>query len=294
MAQEGEEGKTDAGINWLIYDVNNPKLRALIIRKNSKDLSDWCDRAYRIYQKLGAVRKGNPPKFIWPSGAVFSTGHLMDANAYTQYQGHEYQKMVLEELDQIPYEKHYLELMSSCRSTAEGLKPQIFLTSNPGGKGHAWVKKRFVDPMPPNTRHVTETKLPDGRTVELDRVFIPATMDDNPTLMEKDPEYVARIEQLKDEYPLKYRAWRYGDWDVFAGQVFSEFTRRTHVTRRVQPKASFTHYLWMDWGFTAPFAAYASAVMRLKSQDGDVINRVITYQEWYGVEKEPDAWAEVS
>ncbi|HEC66386.1 MAG TPA: hypothetical protein ENI23_13955, partial [bacterium] len=123
-------GKTDTGINWLIYDVGNPELRALIIRKNSKDLSDWCDRANRIYSMLGAVRSGNPPKFTWPSGAVFSTGHLMDANAYTQYQGHEYQKMVLEELDQIPEEKYYLELMSSCRSTVDGLKPQIFLTSN--------------------------------------------------------------------------------------------------------------------------------------------------------------------
>lgn len=284
-------GKTDAGINWLIYNVANPKLRALIIRKNSKDLSDWSDRAYRIYQKLGAVRVGNPPKFNWPSGAVFSTGHLMDANAYTQYQGHEYQNMVLEELDQIPQEKHYLELMSSCRSTVDGLKPQIFCTSNPGGKGHGWVKRRFIDPAPPNTRFSTTTKLPNGKEIELDRVYIPATMDDNPILMDKDPAYVARIEQLKDKYPEKYRAWRFGDWDVFAGQVFSEFRRDRHVIKSLTPKASLTHFLWMDWGYTAPFSCHASALIRMK-YDGEVFHRVVTYQEWYGVEKNPDEWAE--
>jgi len=279
-------GKTDTGINWLLYDADNPKLRALVIRKNADDLRDWSDRANQIYSKMGAVKAGNPPEFRWPSGAIFRTGHLKDDQAYTKYQGHEYQRMLIEELTQIPNEESYLRLLGSCRSTVAGLEPQVFLTTNPGNTGHSWVKARFVDPSPP------ETPFKDKISGE-SRIFIKATIDDNPTLMVSDPKYVKRIDALKDTNEELYRAWRFGDWDVFAGQVFNEFRRNKHVIKQLKPASSYPHYLWIDWGYTAPFACYASAVIRMKEhKTGEVFNRVITYQEWYGVEKTPDEWAE--
>lgn len=281
-------GKTDSGINWLIYDVGNPKLRALIIRRNADDLRDWIDRSNQIYNRLGATKSGNPPEFRWPSGAIFRTGHLKDEQAYTKYQGHEYQRMLIEELNQIPSEESYLRLLASCRSTVKDLKPQIFLTTNPGNIGHMWVKSRFVDPAPPHTPFKDKTS---GRM----RIFIPSTIDDNPTLMEADPEYVKTLDALKDTNPELYRAWRHGDWDVFSGQVFSEFRRNRHITKRFVPKSSLTHFLWTDWGYSdrSAFATYASALVPMKTEDGDTFNRVITYQEWYGNLKHPDEWAEI-
>lgn len=270
-----------------MYDVNNPKLRALIVRRNSDDLKDWVDRAYQEYSQFGVTKAGNPPEFKWPSGAVFRTGHLKDEQAYTKYQGHEYHRMLIEELNQIPDEESYLRLLASCRSTVKGLRPQAFLTTNPGGLGHVWVKERFVDPAPPNTAFKDKTS---GRY----RIYIPSTIDDNPTLLENDPDYVKSLDALQDTNPELYRAWRYGDWDIFSGQVFSEFRRDKHVIGRIKPNSDLSHFLWTDWGYSekSAFATYASALVQMKNDDtGDVFNRVVTYQEWYGNLKTPKEWA---
>ena len=201
-------GKTDAGMAWLTRWIDNPKYKALIIRINEKDLRDWIERARIMYAGTGARFAYRPTEIRFPSGAMFVTGHLNDANAYTQYQGHEYQKMLIEELTHIPSEELYLKLKASNRSTVDGLEPQLFATTNPGEIGHLWVKQRFVDVAEPGTpyyEHDKETGL------SLSRIFIPAKVEDNPILMEKDPEYVAMLNKLPDDLR---KAWREGSWDV--------------------------------------------------------------------------------
>lgn len=183
-------GKTDCGISWLLYDIDNPNLRQLVIRKNADDLSDWIDRATKRYTSMGAKVSGKPATIKFPSGAVIKCGHLKDDQAYTKYQGHEYQRMLIEELTQIPDEKRYLQLISSCRSTIDGLSARIFATTNPGGVGHGWVKERFVDPSKPGEYFKDKIS---GRL----RIFIPATVDDNPALMKNDPDYVKFLDSLR-------------------------------------------------------------------------------------------------
>lgn len=136
-------GKTDAGLVWLLYDREHPQLRALVIRKLADDLKDWVDRAEQFYKPFGAEKRGNPGDFHWPKGAIFRTGHLKDANAYSKYVGHEYQRMLIEELNLIPAEENYLKLISSCRSTIRDLRPQVFSNFNPSDAGFAWIKRRF-------------------------------------------------------------------------------------------------------------------------------------------------------
>jgi len=281
-------GKTDAGIAWLLEETYNPKYRALVLRRNSDDLKDWVDRANQLYFKLvnPGIKSGNPPEFRFKSGAIIRTGHLKDEQAYTKYQGHEYHRILIEELTQIQEEKQYLRILSSCRSTVSELRPQVFLTTNPGGRGHFWVKTRFIDPAPPGT-----TIWKNGRS----RVFIQATMDDNPTLMEKDPQYVANIEALKETDYETYMAWRFGDWDRFAGQVFGEFTRDTHVIKSVIPKESVADVMWMDWGYSeeSAFATTLNSLQNLQTQDGQKYNQIVTYREWYGNLKSPREWARI-
>lgn len=196
-------GKTDAGMAWMLYDIDHPRFRGLVIRKNSKDLNDWIARAKEMYKPARAdfVRE----EIRFPSGSAIVMGHLKDDDAYEKYQGHEYQKILIEELTQIPSERRYLQLISSCRSTIQELRPQVFATTNPGNAGHEWVKKRFGlqgDTSKP-IRTVDEKT---GRA----RVFIPARVDDNPHLMTNDPDYVKFLEGLPDG--LKEQ-WRYGMWD---------------------------------------------------------------------------------
>jgi len=196
-------GKTDAGQAWLMYDIDKPRYRALVIRRNATDLSDWIDRAKHMYAPSGGVYTGD--SFTFPSGAKIRTGHLKDDNAYTKYQGHEYQKELLEEITHISDEGNYEKLLGSCRSTIPEIKPQVFATTNPDGPGYTWVKRRWNIPDTP-TEIVRTSDEKTGRT----RVFIPSRVQDNPKLMEADPGYVKYLESIQDD-DLR-EAWLNGSW----------------------------------------------------------------------------------
>lgn len=215
-------GKTDAGMAWLLYDKDASKYRALVIRKNATDLGDWIDRAESMFSSSKGTKVGTKfgTEFQFPSGAKIRTGHLADKDAYTKYQGHEYQKMVIEELSQIPREKDYLKLLASNRSTVDGIHPQIFSTTNPDDPGIDWIRERWGIPEVPDfkqiykTEKVVEIADDEGNLVKRKRtlVFVPAKLEDNPILIKKDPDYMIQLELLKQvDYEL-YDAWRNGNW----------------------------------------------------------------------------------
>src|SRR3990167_4623469 len=137
-------GKTDAGMVWLLGEeykpgklyIHHPRYRALILRRSYDDLEDWLDRASYMYKRYGIKIAGKPAEIRWPSGAKFRLGHLKDKRSYEKYLGHEYQRELIEELTQIAREEYYTQILGSCRSTIEELKPQVFATTNPPGVGH--------------------------------------------------------------------------------------------------------------------------------------------------------------
>lgn len=290
-------GKTDAGLVWVGHrrwkDANDnwrpafehPRYRALVIRKNADDLSDWIERFRFMYQdaKVGY----RPYEIRFPSGAYIRTGHLKDEQAYTKYQGHEYHSILIEELTQIPMEKRYIQLISSCRSTIPELRPQIFNTTNPGGKGHSWVKKRFVAPAPPNTVFEDE----EGSR----RIFIPAGVEDNPTLIENDPNYVKQLDGIKNVDPDLYKAWRLGSWDVIAGQAFREFNYNEHVLDGITRKMEYSldvckKIITFDWGYTAKGVAHWLA---LTPENHLGVRHLYVYREIVRTETEPKDWAKL-
>lgn len=276
-------GKTFAGMLWLLEYVDNPRFQGLVIRRNADDLSDWLERARYMYVPLGADITGKPAIIRFPSGAIIRTGHLKDDNTYTKYQGHEYQKILIEELTQIQTEERYLKLISSCRSTIAGLKPQVFSTTNPGGVGHLWVKQRFIDPAPPNKPFIGE----DG----IKRIFIPATIDDNPVLQAADPDYVKRLESLKFTDEALYKAWRFGDWDIFVGQVYKEWKPLIHTIDYIPEDVLKVckKYIGFDWGYNDPSSVHWIAVTP-ENEFG--VKRYYIYREMYNNEKTPAWWAE--
>jgi hypothetical protein len=175
----------------------------LVVRRNYDDLKDWVDRAQDFFAPMKAVFTLSNKEITFPSGAKILLGHLGDDNAYTKYQGHEYQRILIEELTHIPTEELYLKLIASCRSTVPGVKARIFATTNPGERGHKWVKKRFIDIAKPEEIYV------DPQTSRT-RIFIPARVEDNPHLMEADPDYVKFLDGLPDGLREQ---WREGSWD---------------------------------------------------------------------------------
>lgn len=290
-------GKTEAGIVWLLGDeiddeghlyIHHPRYRALVLRRDYDDLSDWIDKAGYMYQRYGAKIVGLPAVIKWPSGAKFRLGHLKNRKSYEKYLGHEYQRQLVEELTQIGEEKHYVNILGSCRSTISVLRPQVFSTTNPPGIGHLWVKNRFVTPAPPNTFFKGE----DGRG----RIYVPATIDDNPELINKDPGYLAYLDGLKLTDPELYEAWRHGSWEVMSGQYFRTFKARTHIVEPFEPLDTLAMYGGVDWGRRNPFCFLAVALEKVDYVDDKgrdfKFNRVWIYKELYGAEKSPKEWAE--
>ena len=180
--------------------------------------------------------------FRFAGGSRIECGYLESDKDLLRYQGIEYDVIFLDEATQVT-EYQYLTLLASLRG-ANRFPKRVYLTCNPGGVGHAWVKRLFVD----------KVYRPGEKPEEYE--FIRATVYDNPALMEKDPDYVARLEQLP---PGKREAWLEGNWDVFEGQYFPEFTVGIHTCPPFIIPQHWRRYFAMDYGLDM-FAGYWAAM----------------------------------
>jgi predicted phage terminase large subunit-like protein len=196
-------GKSDAILMSALEYVHEPGYAALILRKTFKDLAQpgaIMDRAKSWFIPQGIHWSAEHKKFTFPSGATLTFGHLDAEDDVYQFQGAELQFIGFDELTQFS-ESQYTYLLSRCRRTKEqGHIPlRVRAASNPGGKGHVWVKERFVSPGCPS------------------RPFVPAVAADNPSLDVE--EYDAALSLLT---PLLRAQLQKGDWDAIAeGDFFN-------------------------------------------------------------------------
>src|SRR3990167_1920221 len=214
---------------------------------------------------------------FWPNGSITEFSYLKTTDDVYTYQGREHEDISIDEVTQ--HEEEVVKILrASNRTTKPEIKPSMLLTGNPGGIGHGWVKRLFVD------RKLNPDEHPG------DYIFIQSKVYDNEALMKADPDYIKRLKALPED---KRRAWLEGDWDVFSGQVFAEFRRDLHTIDPLTPASKFSHFLSMDCGYSekSAFSSHASCLIPMKTEDGEVFHRVVTYQEWYGNQKYPDEWA---
>jgi hypothetical protein len=136
-------------------------------------------------------------------------------------------------------------------------------TTNPGGVGHAWVKKRFVDQAPENTTFWDDTG-------NISRRFIPAKLSDNPSLYD-DGQYQIMLESMD---PIQRARLLEGDWDINEGAAFTEFSPRTHAIPPFDVPAHWERFKAIDYGYRAPSACIWFAV---DPSDGTLI----VYRELY-------------
>jgi phage terminase large subunit len=139
--------------------------------------------------------------FLFPNKSRLKLGYCDTDADVLQYQGQEYDKIAFEEAGQ--FTEYQIRRYYCLCGQPRGYPRQAFYTLNPGGVSHQYFKRLFVD------RDFNESENPD------DYFFIQALVDDNTVLMEKDPDYVKMLDSLPED---ERRAFRFGDWDVFAGQ----------------------------------------------------------------------------
>lgn len=201
--------------------------------------------------KIAHQRRNNT--VIFPNGSRILLGGFHDEKDIDKYIGIEYDIIVVEELNQLSEEK-LEKLKGSLRTSKPGWRPRLYTSFNPGGIGHAFVKKRYV--LPHRLREEKRTR------------FVPATYKANNFL---NKEYVDYLESLTGDLG---KAWREGEFDLFAGQYFTEWKYDIHVVVPFLIPKEWTRFMAGDYGFNAPASIGWYAI----DPDGNLYR----YRELYG------------
>lgn len=256
-------GKTESLLRESLRQCHLPRYRAILFRRTYPQLGEIIDRSFKYFLSLESKPKYSDkdmqlklPAWTFPSGAKVCFGSCQHEKDKYNYQGKEFQFQGFDQLEQFT-ESQYLYLFAQNRSSDPNVKRYVRATANPGGVGHAWVKRRFIEPlMDPVNKKKIQIKYfkrvndddievspddPHGKS----RSFIFSNLFDNPSLQD---DYIATLKQLSDQ---DQRAFIDGDWEAFKGQFFKMWRNSIHVQRKpVNP--AFKKFLSLDYGYGKP------------------------------------------
>jgi len=230
-------GSRGGGKSWalrrklILLCLNYPGIHCLIIRRTLSELRN--NHVLPFLTELGKKvhYNGSDRIFTFSNGSRIELGYLSCDSDTLRYQGQEYDIIAIDEATQIT--EYQFSTLKGCLRGVGNYPRRMYLTCNPGGVGHAWVKRLFVD-----------LKYRDGERSE-DYKFIRASVYDNSVLMNNDPDYLKNLESLPDKLR---EAWLYGRWDIFEGQFFPEFSREKQVISSAQLTGA-VYFGAMDYGF---------------------------------------------
>ena len=231
-------------------------IRTLIVRRTLAELREnHVLPLFPIIVKNGLAEYSETHKeFRFINGSVIKLGYLDSDNDLLQYQGQEFDVIALDEATQL--QERAFTVLCACLRGANTFPKRMYLTCNPGGVGHAWVKRLFID------RAFRQGEEPE------DYKFIPARVFDNAALMKNNPDYIKQLKALPEELR---RAWLYGEWDAFAGQFFTEFDENIHTANVALPKNT-ARYCAIDYGLDMLAALFVAV---------DEEGRAYVYDEVY-------------
>lgn len=234
-------GARGGGKSWAartkaqLLALRYPGIQILLLRRTMPELKENHVLPMLKETKGVATYSGQDRVFLFPNGSRIKLGYCALEGDVLQYQGQAYDVIFMEEATHFS-EFQFMTLMESNRSSGhmgERFRPRMYFTCNPGGVGHAWVKRLFVD---------REYR---GKEDPKNYRFIPSRVYDNYYLMENNPEYVEDLESLPED---RRRAMLDGDWDVFEGQYFPEFNRDAHVCKPFAIPDYWRVYRVFDYG----------------------------------------------
>lgn len=249
-------GKSDALLIAALQYIDVPGYAALLLRKTFADLNlpgAIMNRSQAWLAGTSAKWNDNEKQWTFPSGATLTFGYLQTSNDRYRYQGAEFQFIGFDELTQFD-EADYSYLLSRLRRPAEGILSQIPLrmraASNPGGKGHRWVKRRFIDraPAPDDPLDTPERCAA--------RVFVPARLIDNPSVDQDaytqalsglDPQ--TRKQLLDGDWNARQPGlWVYDQDGIDAAEALGARMDRLLHTGHLDPPEGYEIHLGIDWG----------------------------------------------
>jgi hypothetical protein len=227
---------------------------------------------------------------FWNGSKIYLC-HCKDEKDRYKYLGAEIHVLLIDELTTFT-EVIYRFLRGRVRAVGlslpgglEGLFPRILCGSNPGNIGHLWVKQAFID----SARPLAISEMPDSEG-GMRRQYVPARLEDNPSMATDDPNYRARLRGLGSEALVK--AMEEGDWNIIEGAYFDCWQTAKHVIRPFEIPAHWLRFRSGDWGSAKPFSFgwWGVASEDFQHPDGQTIPRgaLVRYREWYGVKRGAD------
>lgn len=282
-------GKTDALLMDFLQHVGRgfgPEWRGILFRREYKELADIIKKSkkwfWQIFPSAKFLESNSDLKWRFPDGEELLFRYAKKEEDYWDYHGHEYPWIGFEELTTWEDDAFFLSMASVCRSSHPGMPRKIRATANPWGRGHHWVKKRFIDIGPPGTIAQDDQ----GRQ----RVRIRGTIWENPHLLDNDPEYLKNIFGQKDEN--KRLAWAEGRWDIVGvGGFFSSFwDADKQVIPRFKVPAGWEIKTSFDWGSSKPASLGVWAIANGEQPEGVNLyfprGSIIRVDELYTVRKD--------
>ena len=245
-------GARGGGKSWavrakaVLLAARYPGIKIMIVRRTYPELRANHIGPLRALLGGCAEYRESTKEITFPGGSVILFRHCENAAAVDKYQGTEVDVLFLDEATHLTEEEY--DRFKTCVRGVNGFPKRVYLTCNPGGVGHSWVKRLFVD------RVFRETEDP------ADYSFIRSLVTDNAALMASDPEY---IKQLRALPPKLRKAWLDGDWNIFEGQFFEEFRDDpahyedrlfTHVIAPFEIPREWKIVRSFDFGFAKPFS----------------------------------------
>jgi hypothetical protein len=282
-------GKTDALLADFCQHVGRgfgAAWRGILFRESYPELADIVAKSKAWFTLWFPKAKFNESDYVWtfPDGEQLLLRHMAKADDYRKYHGHAYPWIGWEELTNWATDVCFKLMMSCCRSTVPGIPRKVRATTNPYGKGHNWVKKRYR--LPQMRGKVIRTEG------EPDRIALHGNIEENRILLDADPDYISRI-RASAANPQQVEAWLRGSWDITSGGMFDDlWNSGVHIVPRFQVPRSWIIDRSFDWGSSRPFSVGWWA----ESDGTDLIlpnNRVMRtvrgdlfrIHEWYGCQK---------
>ena len=245
-------GARGGGKSWavrvkaILLAFRYPGIKIMIVRKTYPELRANHIAPMKQMLENEAVYKELTKEFSFPNGSLIMFRYAQTTADLDKYQGTETDVLFIDEATQFTEEQ--FDRFKACVRGVNDFPKRIYLTCNPGGVGHSFVKRLFID------RAYTSNE--DGGQY----AFIKSLVTDNHALMASDPDYVRQLEALP---PKLRKAWLEGDWNIFEGQFFEEFRdepahyadrRFTHVISPFEVPDGWNVVRSFDFGFAKPFS----------------------------------------
>lgn len=297
-------GKSAFLLGEAIYVISEfPGADVLLLRRDFKELDKGLILDFKNMVPKELYRYNDSKHIVsWCNDSHIFFGHLVDGSERTlhQYLSSSFVFIGIDELGQFSFSAWKFlssrnRINSGCRPNSQGMMPYPRMggATNPLGPGYGWIKTQWIEGKPVSqmgdaqrARDGKWYQKEAGKTICIydpaEYAYVHSTVLDNPAQLEKDPEYISKLEQLP---PALRQKALYGDLHAVAGSYFSNFSRDRNVRSLPRDRDSIRFEEWQpvwlgfDWGLAHHTAVFWNTRASVLDLDGKWRSCVVTLRE---------------